>query len=133
MRTRTLLPGRPMTLERPPIPALHPARIPRGTTASRPTLSEETDPDVAHRPPAGYHPSTQEVHVTSRVALVTGAGTGIGKTVALAFLKDGFRVVLAGRRREPLLATIEESGVSRALALAVSTDVTQAESVNALF
>ena len=68
-----------------------------------------------------------------KVAIITGAGSGIGKAVALAFLKDGFRVVLAGRRPEPLSATVEESGVSRAQALAIPTDVTQPESVNALF
>ena len=71
--------------------------------------------------------------MTAKVALVTGAGTGIGKAVTLAFLKDGFRVVLAGRRAEPLVATVAESGVSSAQALAVPTDVTQPESVDALF
>ena len=41
-----------------------------------------------------------------RVAVVTGAGTGIGKAAALALLGDGYRVVLAGRRPEPLAAAI---------------------------
>ena len=45
-----------------------------------------------------------------KVAVVTGAGTGIGKAVTLAFLKDGYRVVLAGRRREPLEQTVAEAG-----------------------
>lgn len=66
-----------------------------------------------------------------KVALVTGAGTGIGRAVALALLRDGYRVVLAGRRIEPLNAVARESGTDRALA--VATDVSQPESVDALF
>lgn len=66
-----------------------------------------------------------------KVALVTGAGTGIGRAVALALLRDGWRVVLAGRRIEPLNAVASESGTDRALA--VATDVSQPESVDALF
>ncbi|MCJ7800080.1 MAG: SDR family oxidoreductase [Polaromonas sp.] len=66
-----------------------------------------------------------------KVALVTGAGTGIGRAVALALLQDGYRVVLAGRRIEPLRAVAQESGTDRALA--VATDVSQPESVDALF
>jgi NAD(P)-dependent dehydrogenase (short-subunit alcohol dehydrogenase family) len=69
----------------------------------------------------------------SKVAIVTGAGTGIGKAVALAFLKDGFRVVLAGRRPEPLDSTVAEAGLPAAQSLVVPTDVTQPESVDALF
>jgi NAD(P)-dependent dehydrogenase (short-subunit alcohol dehydrogenase family) len=66
-----------------------------------------------------------------KVALVTGAGTGIGRAVALALLADGYRVVLAGRRSEPLNAVAQESGTDRALA--VATDVSRPESVAALF
>jgi NAD(P)-dependent dehydrogenase (short-subunit alcohol dehydrogenase family) len=66
-----------------------------------------------------------------KVALVTGAGTGIGRAVALALLEDGYRVVLAGRRSEPLDAVAKESATERALA--VATDVSRPESVNALF
>jgi NADP-dependent 3-hydroxy acid dehydrogenase YdfG len=68
---------------------------------------------------------------TSKVVLVTGAGTGIGRAVALAFLAGGHRVVLAGRRIEPLQNVAKESGTDRALA--VSTDVGNPESVAALF
>jgi len=68
---------------------------------------------------------------TPQVALVTGAGTGIGKAVALAFLRAGYCVVLAGRRMAPLQAVAEASGTDRALP--VVTDVSQPESVDALF
>jgi NAD(P)-dependent dehydrogenase (short-subunit alcohol dehydrogenase family) len=68
-----------------------------------------------------------------RVAVVTGAGTGIGRSVAHAMLRDGYRVVLAGRRMEPLQQAIADSGVDKARALAVPTDVGDPQSVKALF
>lgn len=68
---------------------------------------------------------------TSKVALITGAGTGIGKAVALAFLREGYSVVLAGRRADALEAVVMASGSSKALA--VATDVCEPESVAALF
>ncbi|AMO21673.1 SDR family oxidoreductase [Ramlibacter solisilvae] len=67
-----------------------------------------------------------------RVAVVTGGGTGIGKAAALALLRDGWHVALAGRRQEPLDAAIAESGAA-GRALAVPTDVTDAAAVEALF
>ncbi len=67
-----------------------------------------------------------------RIAIVTGAGTGIGRAVALALLGDGWSVVLAGRRLAPLEAVAAESGAG-ARALAVPTDVADADSVRALF
>jgi NAD(P)-dependent dehydrogenase (short-subunit alcohol dehydrogenase family) len=50
----------------------------------------------------------------NRVAIVTGAGTGIGKSAALALLKDGYRVALAGRRKEPLEETVAALGLAYA-------------------
>ncbi|KRI00262.1 SDR family oxidoreductase [Curvibacter sp. PAE-UM] len=67
-----------------------------------------------------------------KVAIVTGAGTGIGKAAALALLKDGYNVALAGRRREPLEAVAAASGAG-ARALVLPTDVAQPEAVRALF
>jgi len=68
-----------------------------------------------------------------KVAVVTGAGTGIGRYSALALLKDGYFVVLAGRRLESLQETVEEAGDSASQALPVVTDVTDPKSVQALF
>ena len=67
-----------------------------------------------------------------KIAIITGAGTGIGKAAALALLGDGYKVVLAGRRREPLDEVIAESGIKER-ALAVPTDVADPDSVKALF
>jgi len=67
-----------------------------------------------------------------RIAIVTGAGSGIGRAAALALLADGWSVALAGRRLEPLEQVAEESGAG-ARAFAVPTDVANADSVQALF
>src|SRR5436309_5419682 len=69
----------------------------------------------------------------NKVAIVTGAGTGIGKAVSLALLEDGYRVTLAGRRRELLEQTAAEAGLAGAQALVVPADVTDPESVRTLF
>ncbi|GIL04906.1 MAG: SDR family oxidoreductase [Burkholderiaceae bacterium] len=68
-----------------------------------------------------------------RVALVTGAGSGVGRAVATTFLRAGWQVALAGRRADALDETIRLAGQDAQRALAVPTDVTQAESVRALF
>src|SRR5688572_24961547 len=69
-----------------------------------------------------------------KVAIITGAGTGIGKAVALAFLEDGYRVVLAGRRQEPLEQALAQAGSTAAeRGLVVPTDVRDPASVGALF
>ncbi|MEW5709345.1 MAG: SDR family oxidoreductase [Pseudomonadota bacterium] len=68
-----------------------------------------------------------------KAAVVTGAGTGIGKVVALALLKEGYRVALAGRRREPLEQAAAEAGPAAPRALVVPTDVSDPASVRQLF
>ncbi len=68
-----------------------------------------------------------------KVAIVTGAGTGIGKRTAVALLKEGYSVSLAGRRAELLETTAVEAEPSGSRALVVPTDVTDPASVQALF
>ena len=68
-----------------------------------------------------------------KVAIVTGAGTGIGRQVALALLSEGYSVALAGRRAGPLEETVTQAGAAGPRALAVPTDVTDPASVRALF
>jgi NAD(P)-dependent dehydrogenase (short-subunit alcohol dehydrogenase family) len=71
------------------------------------------------------------VSAALRVAVVTGAGSGIGRAVAIGLLREGYSVVLAGRRAELLEKTKSDSGSTRALA--VPTDVTDPQSVRRLF
>jgi NAD(P)-dependent dehydrogenase (short-subunit alcohol dehydrogenase family) len=73
------------------------------------------------------------MNASNRIALVTGAGTGIGKRTSLALWEAGYSVVLAGRRVEPLEQTVAESGVSADHALVVPTDVSDPASVQNLF
>ncbi len=68
-----------------------------------------------------------------QVAVITGAGSGIGRAVALAFLADGYRVVVAGRRDTALREVLAAAGASAGNGLAVACDVTDATSVQALF
>jgi NAD(P)-dependent dehydrogenase (short-subunit alcohol dehydrogenase family) len=70
--------------------------------------------------------------MSNKTAIVTGAGSGIGKATALAFLNAGYNVALAGRRREQLDKTRDESGAGDR-ALVVPTNVTDPASVKALF
>jgi NAD(P)-dependent dehydrogenase (short-subunit alcohol dehydrogenase family) len=68
-----------------------------------------------------------------QVAVITGAGSGIGRAVALAFLADGYRVVLAGRREALLHEVLAVAGDFGREGFAVPCDVTDAASVQALF
>ncbi len=69
---------------------------------------------------------------SNKVAIVTGAGSGIGQAAALALLGDGWKVVLAGRRAEALQETVQLAGAGASV-MAVPTDVTHPDSVRALF
>ncbi|PHK96659.1 3-oxoacyl-ACP reductase [Pseudoroseomonas rhizosphaerae] len=69
----------------------------------------------------------------SKIAVVTGAGSGIGRAAALALLGAGWHVALAGRRADALEATIAQAGEAGTRCLAVPTDVGNAASVSALF
>jgi NAD(P)-dependent dehydrogenase (short-subunit alcohol dehydrogenase family) len=71
--------------------------------------------------------------VLRKIAIVTGAGTGIGKCTVLALLREGYCVVLAGRRAEPLEMTVKEAGPFGSQARVVTVDVSEPASVRALF
>ncbi len=70
---------------------------------------------------------------TSRIALVTGAGSGVGKAAALALLAAGWRVALVGRRPEPLQEVAHASGLAADRYLVVPGDVSDEQSVQAMF
>ena len=69
-------------------------------------------------------------HLTARVALVTGAGSGIGRAVAIGLGEDGYTVVLAGRRKDAL---DETAALITGVSIVLPTDVTDVSSVDALF
>ena len=69
----------------------------------------------------------------NKVAIITGAGSGVGRACVVAFVKDGYRVVLAGRREDALKETVAKAGGTDANTLCVSTDVTDPASVEKLF
>jgi len=69
----------------------------------------------------------------TKVAVVTGAGTGVGKAVALALMREGYAAVLAGRRTDKLDETASEGKATGAKTLVVPTDVSDQASVKALF
>jgi len=73
------------------------------------------------------------VNTRSKVAIVTGAGSGIGRAVAIGLLEEGFAVVLAGRRSESLEQTVHDAGTQGAHTLVVPTDVSDPAAVRALF
>jgi len=69
----------------------------------------------------------------TKVALITGAGSGIGKAVVLTLLKDGYQVVLAGRRQSRLEQVVAEAGSTGAQTLVVPTEVSDPAAVRTLF
>jgi NAD(P)-dependent dehydrogenase (short-subunit alcohol dehydrogenase family) len=70
---------------------------------------------------------------TPKVAVVTGAGTGIGRAVALALMGEGYSVALAGRRHDKLAETANAGRATNGKGLVVSTDVSDPVAVKALF
>src|SRR5258708_37233358 len=71
--------------------------------------------------------------MSAKIAVVTGAGSGIGRASALALLQAGYKVALAGRRKEALDETAKMAGNNAPNALAVPTDVTKRDDIVALF
>ncbi len=71
--------------------------------------------------------------MTNKTAVVTGAGSGIGRAVAVALLKEGYAVALCGRRVQPLEETAEIAGPPSAKRLVIPTDVSDPDSVSKLF
>jgi NAD(P)-dependent dehydrogenase (short-subunit alcohol dehydrogenase family) len=69
----------------------------------------------------------------AKTAIVTGAGTGIGKASAIALLQAGWNTVFAGRRQDVLDAAVKAAGTTEAKALAIAADVTQPDEVDRLF
>jgi NAD(P)-dependent dehydrogenase (short-subunit alcohol dehydrogenase family) len=73
------------------------------------------------------------IHAKSKIAIVTGGGSGIGAQVALDLAHDGWTVVIAGRRKEALDAFIKESGKHADSIYGIAADVSDEESVISLF
>src|SRR5262245_37237292 len=76
---------------------------------------------------------TPAMAASQKVALITGAGTGIGKAVALALMKDGYAAVLAGRRKDKLEEVAAEGKPTGSKSLVVPCDVSDPEQIKALF
>ena len=68
-----------------------------------------------------------------KVAIVTGAGSGVGRAVGLSLLREGYHVALAGRRKDALEKVVAEAGDARSRALAIPTDVCDPQAIRALF
>ncbi|MFE2747231.1 SDR family oxidoreductase [Streptomyces scopuliridis] len=76
---------------------------------------------------------TESAELAEKISVVTGAGSGIGRACALGLLTDGWTVVLAGRRKDPLVKTAALAGADAARAIPVPTDITDGDSVARLF
>ncbi|MEK2475386.1 MULTISPECIES: SDR family oxidoreductase [Streptomyces] len=105
-------------------------------TAARPTLPAPSSRGRAPRTAALPKEAREDGAAGRKVALVTGAGSGIGRAVALALVADNWTVVLAGRRPDALEETARQvgyAGIEGPAVLPVPTDVTRPEEVGALF
>ncbi|MGW2511890.1 SDR family oxidoreductase [Streptomyces scopuliridis] len=76
---------------------------------------------------------TESAELAEKISVVTGAGSGIGRACALGLLADGWTVVLAGRRKDPLVETAALAGADTARAVPVPADITDGDSVARLF
>jgi NAD(P)-dependent dehydrogenase (short-subunit alcohol dehydrogenase family) len=83
--------------------------------------------DIDHQRPSG------DRDMDKKVAIVTGAGSGVGRAVGLALLREGYHVSLAGRRKDALEKVVAEAGDARSRALAIPTDVCDPQAIRALF
>src|SRR3546814_5503861 len=79
------------------------------------------------------HTKEQAMATQEKFALITGAGSGIGKSIALALAGAGYSVALAGRRQEPLEETAKQAQVHGVRALVVPTDISDPIAVDHLF
>src|SRR6266446_2987032 len=80
-----------------------------------------------------HNEGSSTMKTSGKIAIVTGAGSGIGRATALGLLNEGYAVVLAGRRAETLEQTVAEAGLQRGRTLVVPTDVTDPLSAQTLF
>ncbi len=80
-----------------------------------------------------FHNSAKIKPLSKKIAIITGAGSGIGRDFAIALLGQGHRVILAGRRPQPLEETIVLAGNNGSRATAIPTDVSDPDQVHALF
>src|SRR5262249_21114169 len=106
--------------------AVRHALLPQGVQAgldpgARVRTGAGRDDAAAHRLRRALTRSVAPMASANKVAIVTGAGTGVGKAVALALAQDGYAVVLAGRRQEPLDAAAR--AITASPTLVVPTDV----------
>ncbi|MFJ9211543.1 SDR family oxidoreductase [Streptomyces sp. NPDC102264] len=76
---------------------------------------------------------TESAELAEKISVVTGAGSGIGRACALGLLADGWTVVLAGRRKDPLVETAALAGADAARAVPVPANITDGDSVARLF
>ncbi len=107
------------------------------------TETKKTEPKKAAKAAAGKSDKAKsakakpaksaatDARPAGRYAIVTGAGSGVGKATALALVRDGWTVALVGRRKEPLEAVAKEAGAGKAIA--VTGDVADPASVKAIF
>jgi NAD(P)-dependent dehydrogenase (short-subunit alcohol dehydrogenase family) len=107
--------------------------LPRGAGCRRPGAAATGVASAA--PPAhiAARSAAEETRMSSKIAVVTGAGTGVGRAAALALLGGGWSVVLTGRRKDALEETIAMAGDAAPRAMAVPADVADPASVDALF